>query len=182
MTRALVALLVALVSVPVATSAKEPPAPATAEVARQEAALALIQFPWKQLQYEIVFLPARRGFRALTIPSQRRIEVYARAEDDIKRIAYDIAHELGHVIDVTYNTRESRRKWLEMRGLDPATVWFGCSRCSDYNTPAGDFAETFALLLVGPEFFRGRIAPPPVQAQLQGLRSLFPQEYLSHLK
>jgi hypothetical protein len=183
MNRAVVALLLAVIAFPVVTTAEERPAAApvaaaSPEAARQEAALAMIQFAWQKLNYEIVFLPARRGYRALTIPSKRRIEVYARPNDDIRLIAYDIAHELGHAIDVTYNTSETRRKWLELRKLDPSTEWFGCSRCSDYNTPAGDFAETFALILMGPDFFRGRIAPAPATTDLQQIISFFPPEYL----
>ena len=114
-------------------------------LARQQAALSLIHFPWQQLQYEIVFMAPRQGFRAMTVPGRHRIEIYARAEDDSRLIAYDIAHELGHVIDLTYNTGETRKKWMQVRGIDPATAWFGCDRCSDYNTPSGDFAEIFVV-------------------------------------
>jgi hypothetical protein len=144
----------------------------------QAAALALIDFPWEQLQYEIVFLPPRKGFRAMTIGKAHRIEVYARPADDARLLAYDIAHELGHAIDLTMNTPEARENWKQSRGIDAATPWFGCNRCSDYNTPAGDFAETFALMLLGlmllgPQYFSGRIAPPPSDGQLQSLRSFF---------
>src|SRR5262245_27915370 len=117
---------------------------------RGEAALALIPFSWQQLHYEIVFLPPQRGVRAMIYPDRHRIEVYERPQDDTPRIAYDIAHELGHAIDMTFNTAETRKTWMELRGIDPATPWFGCSRCPDFNTPAGDFAETFAFLLLGP--------------------------------
>jgi hypothetical protein len=100
--------------------------------------------------------------------------VYARPQDDVDLLAFDIAHELGHAIDVTYNTAETRRQWMKARGIDPNTPWFGCNRCSDYKTPSGDFAETFALLLVGPKYFRGRIAPAPTPDQIPGLTRFFP--------
>ena len=147
-------------------------------LARQQAALSLIHFPWQQLQYEIVFMAPRQGFRAMTVPGRHRIEIYARAEDDSRLIAYDIAHELGHVIDLTYNTGETRKKWMQVRGIDPATAWFGCDRCSDYNTPSGDFAEIFALLLLGPQYFRGRIAGPPSVPEIPALASFFPRGFL----
>jgi hypothetical protein len=169
MSRVLIAAIAVLAAFPVLARAES-------EGERRDAALALIQFPWQQLQYEIVFLPPRQGFRAMTIPGKRRIEVYARPQDDIRLIAFDIAHELGHAIDLVHNTDETRRNWLRLRGLDPKTPWFGCNRCSDYKTGAGDFAETFALLLLGPEYFRGRIAPPPATADLPGLFSFFPKE------
>jgi hypothetical protein len=178
MYRVLVAALVTLLLLPAGTSAAERPAPPPPEeAARHAAVLALIQFPWQQLEYEIVFLPARKGFRALTIPAKRRIEVYARPQDDVRMIAYDLAHEIGHAIDVSLNTEEIRRKWLEFRGLNPTTVWFGCNRCSDYNTPAGDFAETFARIVLGPEFFRGRIAPAIPESDLPAAMSFFPKEF-----
>jgi hypothetical protein len=141
---------------------------------REQAALALIRFPWQQLNYQIVFLAPRPGFRAMTFPAQHRIEVYARPQDDASLLAYDIAHELGHAIDVTYNTAETRKNWLRLRGIDPSTPWFGRDGCSDFETPAGDFAETFALLMLGPKDFHGRIAPPPTAQQISSLYAFFP--------
>lgn len=140
---------------------------------RQQAALALIPFHWQQLKYDIVFLGPRPGIRAMTFSDEHRIEIYARPQDDVRLLAYDIAHELGHAIDMTYNTHETRKRWMQLRGIDPATPWFGCDRCTDFATPAGDFAETFALILFGPKEFRGRIAPPPTAKQIPALVSFF---------
>src|SRR5579871_5334999 len=142
------------------------PAFASDIASREEAALALIPFQWQQLHYAIVFMDPRPGFRAMTFPAEHRIEVYARPKDDVHLLAYDIAHELGHAIDMTYNTAETRKKWLQLRGIDPSTPWFGCDRCTDFATPAGDFAETFAFILFGPQQFRGRIAPAPASKQI----------------
>jgi hypothetical protein len=174
MVRAFAALMIALLMLSPKRVSAEDAIPHTANLARREAALALITFPWQQLDYEIVFLAPRAGYRAMTIPGKRRIEVYARPHDDIRLVAFDIAHELGHAIDLVHNTKEIRKKWMLARGLDPATEWFGCSRCSDYNTPAGDFAETFAMLLLGPQDFRGRIAPRPATDELEQLKAFFP--------
>jgi hypothetical protein len=145
---------------------------------RPESALDLISIPWQELGYDIVFMPPRAGFRAMTLPVQHRIEVYARPQDDLALLAYDIAHEIGHAIDLKYNTAETRKQWMQARGIDPATPWFGCDRCSDYNTPAGDFAETFALLLRGPKYFRGRIAGRPTLEQIPILTHFFPKDLL----
>jgi hypothetical protein len=136
---------------PLGAAGIDPPkANLSSAVVRQEAALALIDFPWKELNYEIVFLPPRPGFRALITFSKQLIEIYARPGEDSRIVAYNIAHELGHAIDRQRNTPESRRRWMELRGINPDEPWFGCNRFSDYNTPAGDFAETFAFLLLGP--------------------------------
>jgi len=141
---------------------------------REQAALGMIHFPWQQLNYRIVFLSSRPGVRAMTFPRQHRIEVYARPADDVSLLAYDIAHELGHAIDFTYNTAKTRKEWMRLRGINPSTPWFGCNACSDFETPAGDFAETFALLMLGPKDFHGRIAPPPTTQQISSLYSFFP--------
>src|SRR5262245_41975134 len=138
---------------------------------RNNEALGLISFPWQQLQYKIVFLAPRPGLRAMIFPADRRIEVYARPSDDSRLIAYDIAHELGHAFDMTFNTATTRKQWMKMRGINPNTPWFGCNRCSDFKTPAGDFAETFALLLLGPGNFSGKIALPPTVEQLPELKT-----------
>src|SRR6516225_9611782 len=86
---------------------------------RQQAALALIPFQWQQLNYDVVFLGPRPGIRAMTFPDEHRIEIYARPQDDVRLLAYDIAHELGHAIDMTYNTGEKRKRWMQLRGIDP---------------------------------------------------------------
>jgi hypothetical protein len=158
-----------------------PPTMSAVRPVRPESALDLIQIPWQELGYEIVFMPPRAVFRAMTIPAKHRIEIYARPQDDVELLAYDIAHELGHAIDLTYNTTETRRQWMQLRGIDPATPWFGCDRCSDYNTPAGDFAETFAFLLRGPKYFRSRIAAVPTADQIPALAGLFPKELVPPL-
>jgi len=152
------------------------PVAAEDSVNRNDEALALISFPWQQLNYNIVFVAPKPGIRAMIFPNDRRIEVYARPTDGSRVLAYDIAHELGHAIDLTFNTAESRKLWMAARGISPDTPWFGCSGCSDYKTPAGDFAETFAFLLLGPGNFSGRIASAPTSEQIPTLKAFFVKE------
>jgi hypothetical protein len=144
---------------------------ATPEMVRNDTALSMITFPWHDIGYDIVFMPPMTGYRAMTYPKQHRIEIYARPNDDAKRLAHDIAHELGHAIDVTYNTAESRKEWMEYRNIDPSKSWFTCNKCSDFESPAGDFAETFALLQVGPDYFSGRVAPKPLSKDIPTLNA-----------
>jgi hypothetical protein len=136
---------------------------------RPKAVLELIHYPWQQLGYEVVFLSARPGFRAMTISDKRKIEVYMRSGDQPLDTAYDVAHEFGHAFDLEYNDAERRGRWCVMRGIDPDTPWFGCNRCPDYSTPAGDFAETFAFLLLGPGNYHSRMAAPPKQEEIRQL-------------
>src|SRR5262249_38406075 len=77
---------------------------------------------------------------------------------------------------MTVNTAELRKQWKEARGIDPKVPWFGCDRCSDFKTPAGDFAETFAFLLLGPGNFSGRIAAAPAPEQIPVLKAFFVSE------
>jgi hypothetical protein len=166
-----------LVSVTLATNATSA-SPEDVNKPREQAALALIQFPWQQLNYEIVFMAPRQGYRAMTFPAKHRIEIYARPADSPLLLAYDIAHELAHAIDLSFNTQETRQKWMKLRGINPATPWFGCDACSDFRTPSGDFAETFAFLLLGPGHFSGRIAPPPSSGQIPLLGAFFPKGFI----
>ena len=108
-------------------------------------------------------------------------QIWLNAGEGAARRRFTLAHELGHAIDLTYNTAETRMEWMRLRRIDPATTWFGCDRCSDYNTPSGDFAETFALLLRGPKYFRSRIAALPTPEQIPALARLFPKEFLPPL-
>ena len=152
--------------------------PATPEdfANRNNEALALISFPWQQLHYNIVFLAPKDGVRAMIFPADRRIEVYARPSDDSRLLAYDIAHELGHAIDITFNTAKPASNGWQPGASIRHTPWFGCNRCSDFKTPAGDFAETFAFLLLGPGNFSGRIASAPTAEQIPILKAFFASE------
>jgi hypothetical protein len=118
-------------------------------------ALQLVTFDWRTTLpgWTIRFLPARKGYLAMTYREDRRIEVYVRVDRPVGGVAHDIAHELGHAIDVTYlndPTRDDlpkpRTTILRIRNLKPDTPWWACDACTDLETGAGDFAETFALL------------------------------------
>lgn len=136
---------------------------------RRSEVLSLIRYPWQTLGYEIVFLAPRPGYRAMTIAGKHRIEVYARPGESPLAQAYDLAHELGHAFDLEFNNAERRARWLELRRVDRGKRWFGCDGCSDYDTPSGDFAETFAFLLLGPGNYHSRLALPPTPTEITAL-------------
>lgn len=162
--------------VAVVPAAAPAPAPAPAGdvyVERGQAALAMLNYPWQTLGYDIVFLPGRPYYRAMTYFDEKRIEVYVRPGDELERIAFDLAHEIGHAVDYTYGTQERRSRWLQLRGIAAGTPWYGCSGCEDFATPAGDFAETFAYWQVGTAWqFSSRMAPLPGSAELNALTPL----------
>jgi len=85
-----------------------------------------------------------------------------------------VAHELGHVIDVTASTDATRQAYLAIRGIDPGLTWFGCDGCNDFATPAGDFAETVGHALSSPGYrWKSELAPAPTAEQLAAVRALY---------
>lgn len=157
---------------------RPPPQPAAAddtgiEQRRGEAALADIHYPWKSTGYEIAFLPGSPHYDGLTISATRRIEVYVGSDDTHRELVVTLAHEIGHAVDLAFGDAYRRTEYRQIRGLDEWSEWFSCRRCSDFASPAGDFAETFAYWLLGPGSFRSELAPPPSSAQLEELAPLF---------
>lgn len=144
-----------------------------------QAALAQISYPWRDLGFTVSFTPARRGLRAVTYARERRIVVFVRRGEPVAQTAFDLAHEIGHAFDLTHGTWSRRRRWIELRGLDPSTPWFGCSGCDDLTTGSGDLAEVFALWQAGPVDFASRVAPAPSSAELARLVELFDPAWTS---
>jgi hypothetical protein len=143
------------------------------------AALALIHFPWQELGYDVKFMGRRLGYRALTLVDEHRIELYIKREETPDSLAFDLAHEFGHIVDLKYNDTARRAQWLKLRGIPSNIPWYGCSACTDFDTPAGDFAEAFAYLLLGPGSYHSRMAPPPKPEQIEELARLCHIEHIS---
>jgi hypothetical protein len=61
---------------------------------------------------------------------------------------------------------------MQLRGLDASGAWFGCSACTDFATPAGDFAEVFSYWQTGTDF-QSRMAGYPSPEALEALLPLF---------
>ena len=140
---------------------------------RGEAALELIGYRWPDLGWQITFHPAQRGVLGIASRNDKRIRVYVRRDQPIRVLAFSTAHEIGHALDFTTGTPESRARWLELRRIDPDTPWFGCEACADLETPAGDFAEVFAAWQVGFVDFRSRMAPAPTADDMRLLEQHF---------
>jgi hypothetical protein len=168
---------------PMPTRAAPParvPRPATAQVRRTESAaqrgarvLASLHYPWQRLGYRVEFLPAKAGYLGQTDFDDRVVEIYVRIAESDLVLAHSIAHELGHVLDFTRGSAATRALYLSTRGLGRSLAWFGCSGCTDFRTPAGDWAEVFAYWLAGPGDFRSELAGPPTPRQLAVLRLVF---------
>ncbi|MCW2599131.1 MAG: hypothetical protein JWM02_960 [Frankiales bacterium] len=153
---------------------------ATAGVRRTESAvqrgqrvLASLHYGWQTLGYRFEFLPSRAGYLGLTIPRQKLVQIYVRGSQSDLVLAHSIAHELGHVLDLTRGSGAKRAQYLSIRTLSQRLTWYGCSGCTDYQTPAGDWAEVFAYWLAGPGDFRSQLAAAPASGQLAALGPLF---------
>ena len=140
---------------------------------RGAAALALVPFPVERTGYRMVFEGHRDGYLGLTSTVQKTITIYIRSSQSTRDIAKVIAHEVGHAVDVEFTTETERSLYRQIRGIDSRSWYPSCSGCTDYDSPAGDFAETFAVAMVGDLNFLSRVAPAPTAAQLGALASIF---------
>ena len=104
-----------------------------------------ISFP----AWRVEFLGPRDGLRALTYPSEKKIEIFVRADDTAETLHRVFAHELGHVFDVELNDDADRARWVAQRDLPASAPWWPSAAAPDFATGAGDFAEAFAVWETG---------------------------------
>ncbi len=110
---------------------------------------ALITYDWRSVlpDWRITYMTDRPGYRGLTFPQTRSIEIYVDDDDTPGAIAEILSHELGHAIDVTHFGGTERTQWIEAR--DMPAVWWAGDGLNDFSVGAGDFAEAVARLWVG---------------------------------
>lgn len=112
--------------------------------------------------WRIVFAVYRGSWQGLADTGTRQVTVWVRPTDTVARVQVTVAHELGHVLDYTTLTDADRQRYLAMRGRsDCRDPWYPRNGTSDYASPAGDFAEVYALWRGGRGDFRSRFAPAP---------------------
>ena len=146
------------------------------DTARVTDAMNSLNVDWRTVAsgWTITFKKERSGFLGLTYVRERKVEIYVRKDRSVEGLAHDIAHELGHVADVTAGNDDSRAAYLQARGLAATTPWWTCSGCTDLQVGAGDFAETFALLAARPFKFYSELGQAPGTAQLNGVLAALP--------
>jgi hypothetical protein len=127
-------------------------------------AMSFVHFDWENRLpgWQLRFLDGRSGYRGLTFPDRKIIEVYVRSSDTPQELAHVVAHELGHAVDVTHLSEIDRATWRAARGFGPATIWFAQGAgSSDFATAAGDFAESFAWIHAPTGHWYGQLSAPP---------------------
>lgn len=159
------------------TAVAPPPATITYESPSIQAlagpALESITYPWQEelRGWTVEFVPGTGNIAGYTWSREERIEVFVRPGATSEDLARILAHELGHAVDVSKNTGDERREWLEIRGIDGAAWWPG-NGLADFSTGAGDFAEAFAVWQVGDDDYRGELAGVPDAEELAFLEQL----------
>jgi len=110
-------------------------------------ALDLISYDWqhKLPGWTVEFTGPRPSILGVTLPHDKHIEIYVRTGQSVFEVAFTLAHELGHAVDITYNTAAEREAWLAARSIAPGHDWWTGSGQRDFEVGSGDFAETFAV-------------------------------------
>ena len=123
----------------------------------------------------VAFKGARSGYLGLTYPARRHVDMFVRScsAEPFSLLRHVMAHEMGHAYDAAHMTATTRAAWMAVRGIPAGTPWFGCSYCSDFATPAGDFAEVYAQWQRGAATNRSQLAGDPGSAALARLAATF---------
>ena len=135
--------------------------------------LEAIEYPWREQLpgWQIEFIVGAGNIAGYTWSREERIEIFVRPGATSSDLARILAHELGHAVDVSKNSGDERREWLEARNAVDSPWWPG-NGAADFATGAGDFAESFAVWQVGDADYRGELAPAPTPEQLELLEQL----------
>jgi hypothetical protein len=132
-----------------------------------------LAFPWSTRLpgWTVRFLPGRDGLLGGTWTYERRIEIYIRPCQPRHDVAFTVAHELGHAVDVALLSEADRLEWKRQRGLDASVPWWVDSGASDLSSGSGDWADAFAVWQVGGTS-HSRVAGQPTPADLALLARL----------
>ncbi|MCU1592236.1 MAG: hypothetical protein JWP11_3492 [Frankiales bacterium] len=142
---------------------------------RGQAALATLRDTGQRSGVTVSFLGAKSGYLGLTYPERHHVDVFIRScsTESATLLRHVMSHEMGHAYDAAHMTPALRDAYERMRGIPAGTPWFGCNYCTDFNTPAGDFAETYSQWQRGSHDSRTQIAPMPNSTQLAAIAAAF---------
>jgi hypothetical protein len=142
---------------------------------RGQAAMATLRDTGQRSGVSVAFKGAKSGYLGLTFPARHHVDVYVRScsAESFALLRHVMSHEMGHAYDAAHMTASLRKAYMAARGIPAGTPWFGCSYCTDFKTPAGDFAETYSQWQRGTHDSRTQIAPMPNASQLAAIAAAF---------
>ncbi|MCW2572307.1 MAG: hypothetical protein JWO88_2365 [Frankiales bacterium] len=145
---------------------------------RGQHALASLRDTGQRSGVTVSFLGAKSGYLGLTYPAAHHVDVFVRScgTESPALLRHVVSHEMGHAYDAAHMTSAMRDNYLAMRGIPAGTPWFGCNYCTDFNTPAGDFAETYSQWQRSASDSRTQIAPMPSPPRLAEIAAAFFQD------
>jgi hypothetical protein len=145
---------------------------------RGQRALASLRDTGQRSGVTVSFLGAKSGYLGLTYPAAHHVDVFVRScsAESAPLLRHVVSHEMGHAYDAAHMTSAMRDDYLAMRGIPAGTPWFGCNYCTDFNTPAGDFAETYSQWQRSASDSRTQIAPMPNPSRLAEIAAAFFQD------
>lgn len=139
---------------------------------RGQAALSRISYPWEEVLegWTIVFEGPRPDRSGWIDFRTRHITIYVRESHSNGQLAHVVAHEVGHAVDFHRVTPDERDRWIEARGLGDLS-WYPDATSNDFSSPAGDFAESFAVWQVGGNY-QANLGGNPTAAQIALLEEI----------
>jgi hypothetical protein len=145
---------------------------------RGQHALASLRDTGQRSGVTVSFLGAKSGYLGLTYPAAHHVDVFVRScsAESAALLRHVVSHEMGHAYDAAHMTESMRADYKAMRGISAGTPWFGCNYCTDFNTPAGDFAETYSQWQRSSSDSRTQIAPMPSPSRLAQIAAAFFQD------
>lgn len=123
----------------------------------------------------MAFLPGGGALKGMTYYDRHHVDIYVGScsFESEALLRHVVAHEMGHAWDSLHMTDQLRADYLAARGIAAGTPWFGCDKCQDFATPAGDFAETYAQWQRSASDSRSTMARPATPAELANLGAQF---------
>lgn len=140
--------------------------------ARGQAALDRIAYPWEDVLdgWTISFNGPRSDISGWIDFRLRTIYIYVSSADSDTQLGHVIAHEIGHAVDFLLVTPAEKNEWLEARGLGDRN-WYPDGTSNDFSSPAGDFAESFAVWQAGGNY-QAYLGGNPTAAQIELLERI----------
>ncbi|MCB9388173.1 MAG: hypothetical protein H6512_00850 [Acidimicrobiia bacterium] len=165
------------VTVPQTTAPASPTARSGGQTPQQvvDQALTLINYPWQTLGVRIDAYGPNPSLAGEAFTDH--IDIYVSPDQTVADVAWIIAHEMGHVVDYRYNDTARRAEYLSLRGVGGLSAdyqsWTGGGPGTTRAAASEDYADVFAIYLMGNLNWTSSLAPRTSQAEAQTFERFF---------